>query len=219
MLRRLVCITPAIVLALTLSSLAQQEIYDNGPTNGTVDAWAINAGFITSDTFTLNYQFSVSSLTFAAWLYPGDVIESAEVSITSSEFGGTTFFDGVVSFTQSNCTTNQYGFSLCDETGEFRSVMLNSGTYWLNLQNAVLNADDPVYWDENSGPSSASQNSVGTIPSESFTLEGPWCMCGCSNRPDCEPPPTSPEPSSLTLSLSGVTTIFGALAAFRRRIF
>src|SRR5262249_271581 len=29
-----------------------------------------------------------------------------------------------------------------------------------------------LFWDENSGPSSAEQNSVGTIPSESFTLMG-----------------------------------------------
>ena len=39
-----------------------------------------------------------------------------------------------------------------------------------NLQNAVVNTGDPVYWDENSGPSLASESSVGTIPSESFTI-------------------------------------------------
>ena len=49
---------------------------------------------------------------------------------------------------------------------------LAAGDYWLNLQNAVVDTGDPVYWDENSGPSQASQNSVGTIPSESFTLLG-----------------------------------------------
>ena len=31
---------------------------------------------------------------------------------------------------------------------------------------------DPVYWDENSGPSMAQQNTLGTIPSESFSILG-----------------------------------------------
>ncbi len=94
------------------------------------------------------------------------------MQITSAEFGGTTFFDGVVNFTQSGCSGNQYGFNVCTETGSFGPVNLAGGTYWLNLDNAVVNSGDPVYWDENSGPSSASENSVGTIPSEAFTVLG-----------------------------------------------
>ena len=219
MLRRTLCRSAAFALVLTLSSFAQNNVYDNGPTNGTVDAWTINFGFIVSDTFTLGTQSDVNGLNFAAWLFPGDVLESAELSITSSEFGGTTFFDGVVNFSQSNCTSNQFGFNVCQENGSFNSVNLNPGTYWLNLQNAVVNTGDPVYWDENGGPSSASENSLGTIPSESFTVLGAdtstTCWgCGCRNSPGC-----APEPGSLTLSLSGVTTIFGVLAALRRRIF
>ena len=50
----------------------------------------------------------------------------------------------------------------------------------MNLQNASVPSGDPVYWDENSGvgcesggcPSQAYDNSVGTIPSESFTMDG-----------------------------------------------
>jgi hypothetical protein len=147
-------------------------------------------------------------------LFPGDILESAEVSITSSEFGGTTFFDGNVNFTQSGCVTNQLGFSVCNETGSFGPVNLNAGTYWLNLQNAVVNTGDPVYWDENSGPSRASQNSVGTIPSESFTLNDD-CTVGKSS-PGCGPPPTTPEPSSFLLFGSGVLAMLGAARRFVR---
>ncbi len=45
------------LLALCLAAVpafAQTDLYDNGPTNGTVDAWTINFGFIVSDSFTLN---------------------------------------------------------------------------------------------------------------------------------------------------------------------
>src|SRR5512144_2358948 len=163
-------------------------IYSNGPINGTTDAWTINFGFIVSDTFTVGGGgATVNGLAFGAWLFPGDVLQSAEVSITDSEFGGNTFFDGVVNFTQSGCVGNQYGFNVCTETGSFTDTNLAGGTYWLNLQNASVNTGDPIYWDENSGPSQASENSVGTIPSEAFSFLG---CCG---------PPTVPEPGSIIL--------------------
>ena len=204
-----------MLAALTATPvLAQSYLYDNGPINGTTDAWTINFGFIVSDTFTLGAATSVIGLSFGAWLFPGDILESAEVSITSSEFGGTTYFDGNVNFTQSDCTTNQFGFNVCTETGSFGPANLNAGTYWLNLQNAVVNTGDPIYWDENSGPSQASENSVGTIPSEAFSLLG---GCGGSkSSPDCgpPPPPTSPEPGSLVLFGSGVVAMLGAVRRF-----
>ena len=154
--------------------LQANDIYDNGPTNGNTDAWTINFGFIVSDSFnvTQGNNTSITGMSFAAWLAPGDVLGSAEVSITSSENGGTRYFDQTVNFTQSGCIGNQYGYNVCTETASFTGPILNNGTYWVNLQNATVPNGDPVYWDENSGPSSASENTVGTIPSESFTILG-----------------------------------------------
>jgi hypothetical protein len=46
-----------LVLALCLVSLpavAQVDLYDDGPTDGTTDAWTINFGFAVSDQFTLS---------------------------------------------------------------------------------------------------------------------------------------------------------------------
>ena len=106
---RIASLAIVLVALVAIPALAQNDVYDNGPTNGTVDAWTINFGFAVSDTFTLGASTPVNGVNFAAWLFPGDVLESAEVSITSSEFGGTTYFDGTVNFTQSGCTTNQLG--------------------------------------------------------------------------------------------------------------
>ena len=100
-----------------------------------------------------------------------------------------------------------------DETGSFNGPTLGNGTYWLNLSNAVANTGDPVYWDENSGmgctspgcPSQASENSVGTIPSESFTLLGSSTSGGG----------TVPEPGSLLLVAGGFISLAGVL---RRRM-
>ena len=204
------------LLALCLAvvpAVAQTDIYDNGATNGTTDAWTINFGFAVSDSFTLSAGSTVTGLNFAAWVAPGDILQSAEVSITSSEFGGTSYFDQTVSFTQSGCVSNQYGYNVCTESGTFSGPSLNAGTYWLNLSNAAVNTGDPVYWDENSGPSSASQNSLGTIPSESFTLLASAAPAPAAPAPG---PGSTPEPSSIMLFGSGVLGLAGVL---RRKLF
>jgi hypothetical protein len=197
----------AFLIALPASA---QVLYDNGPIFGESDAWTINFGFVVSDSFTISTGNStINGLSFGAWVFPGDVIESVEVSITSAELGGTTYFDQQVTFTASNCFTNHFGFNLCDESGSFNGPTLDNGTYWLNLSNAVVNNGDPAYWDENAGfgcqspgcPSQASENSVGSIPSESFTVLG-------------TPSGTVPEPGSLVLFFSGALAIGGIL---RRR--
>jgi len=200
--------------------MAQNIVYDNGPINGTTDAWSINSGFVVSDSFFDGGNFfGITELAFGAWLMPGDVLESVEVSITSAEFGGTVYDDEVVHFTQSGCSANQYGFNVCTETGSLVSgPNLARGTYWLNLQNAVTassnqngvtSTGDPIYWDENSGPSSASENSVGTIPSEAFTILG--------EATDANTPASStPEPGSFLLLGSGALALFGYLT---RKLF
>ena len=184
------------------------DLYDNGPINGSIDAWTINFGFVVSDTITLgNGNGPIQGMTFGAWLFPGDILNSVEVSITSSEFGGTTYFDQVVSFTQSGCQGNQFGFNVCTATSaNLSGPNLAGGTYWVNLSNAVVNDGDPVYWDENSGidcdspgcPSFASNNSVGTIPSEAFSILG---MNTCFSPDNQKPAPEAkavPAPRSPT---------------------
>ncbi len=211
---------PAIFLGtlllgvLIVPAAAQDDVYNNGPTDGHTLGQVINFGFVVSDQFTLGAATTMNTIEFAAWLFPGDVLESVEVSITSSEFGGTTFFDQMVSFTPSSCFSNG-GFNVCNESG-LLLTSLNPGTYWLNLDNATVESGNPAYWDQNSGPSRASMSSVGTIPSESFSLYG-FSGCGGKSSPNCgPPPPTSPEPGSLLLFGSGVMMLLGLLGGRRR---
>ena len=199
----------ALCLAV-LPALAQdRDIYDNGPTNGTTDAWTINFGFTVSNSFTVTSNSDIiDGLAFAVWLNPGDVLQSAEISISSQEFGGISYFDDNVTFTQSNCVSNQFGLDVCTETGRLNNGgELAPGTYWLNIQSATVNSGNPVYWDENSGPSSASQNELGTIPSESFTI---FARGGTESGTG-----TTPEPSSVVLFGSG---ILGVANLLRRRL-
>jgi hypothetical protein len=202
--------------AVAVPAMAQ-DIYNNGPTNGTSDAWLINFGHVVSDTFTVGSAGAqITGLSFAAWVFPGDIPSFVEVQITSDENGGTVYYDQkFVELTQSGCAANQYGFNVCVETLSLGTCCgsppldLSAGTYWLNLLNAQVETNDPLYWDENSGPSSASENSVGTIPSEAFTLLG---MNGTTTTGTG----TVPEPSSILLLASGA---LGLAGVWRRKLF
>jgi hypothetical protein len=206
-------------LAFAIVPAAAQVVYNDGPINGNVDAWEINFSYITADSFTVSTSSAtLTGLSFGAWLAPGDVLQMAEVWITSEALGGTTYFDQVVSFNQSGCVANQYGYNVCTEFGSFNGPTLQNGTYWLNLENAVVPSGDPVFWDENSGvgcsspgcPSQATCNSCVVngkaspqdLPPEAFTLYGTSAA-------------TVPEPGSLLLFTSGFLS--SAWVARRRR--
>ena len=179
-------IASLVVICLALASFpawAQNWTYDNGPINGTTDAWTINFGYIVSDTYVSDGS-TVSGFSFGVWEFPGDTMSSVGWSITSQENGGTVFGSGVASgssLTDKFISTNQYGYNIDTITATGLNVAQTSGTlYWLNLYNAAVPSGDPVFWDENSGvgckgggcPSSASESAVGTIAGEAFTIFG-----------------------------------------------
>ena len=207
------------VPALTILSLVLAVIpasgtvlYNNGPAGPDIDAWTINNGYIVSDTFTLISDSTVGGFDFAAWEFPGDSVLTVDWSITLQENGGTMYGGGTASVTQQFISQNAYGYWEYEVSVTGLSVALSAGTYWLNLQNAVVSNGDPVYWDENSGvgcqspgcPSQASESALGTIPSESFDITG---TSGGG---------TTPEPGSIILFVSGILGMSGML---RERIF
>jgi hypothetical protein len=205
-----------LALCLAVVPAVAQDIYNNGATDGADLGWTINFGFGVSDQFTLGSNSTVNGVQFAAWLFPGDVLQTVDVSITSSEFGGTSFFSGTVNFTQSGCFSNG-GFNVCNETGSIASTALSGGSYWLNLDNATVANGDPVYWDMNSGHSAASQSSLGTIPSESFTIIGSGGGTSTTSTTSTTGTTgTTPEPSSIMLFGSGILGLAGVL---RRKLF
>jgi len=214
-----------LCLVLATAPVLAQVLYDDGPINGTTDAWTINFGYIVSDTFILLNNSTATGFNFGAWEFPGDVLTSVQWSITSKSInGGTVYGSGTASgsnLTDQFISTNQYGYDIDMITVTGLNVNLASGTtYWLNLQNAMVPSGDPVYWDENDGKDCKGDNGMGGgCPSEAD-----WT--GCISAGVLCPPEsfdingtsggTTPEPSSFVLFGSGILGVAGVL---RRKLF
>ncbi len=198
-----------LLLALAAAAASAQVLYDDGPINGTVDAWTMNFGFTPSDSFVVAPNSTVTGVVFGVWEYAGDRMTSVDWEITQEELSGTVFGTGTASgknLTDQFISVNQYGYDIDQITVTGLNVNLaKGGEYWLTLTNAVVPSGNPVYWDENDGPSYASETVLGSIPSESFQIIGTSGGSG-----------STPEPSSFLLLASGVVGLAGVL---RRKLF
>ena len=202
----ILCLMLAVVPAMA------DTFYSNGPYNGTNDAWAINFGFSVSDSFTVPQEFSIEDLHIVYWdASSTDLLTTVDMAVGSTSFGGTP--QTLTGVTNTFLGTNQYGYFLYQADYSFANIAW-SGAGYVTLQNACSTSGcstvNPIYWDENSGPSMAYENTVGSIPSEAFTLTGtcPCCFRGDGSSPTCGP---SPEPSSIMLFGSGILGLAGVL--------
>ena len=198
-----------LCLALAAVPAFAQWTYENGIPDGTTDAWTINFGFVVSDTFVSIFGGYAQAGSIYVWAFPGDQVLSVDFTISTSENGPG--IGGTANVKQTFISSNQFGYDIDRLDFNIGNIgQLDGNTaYWLNIFNAVVANGDPVFWDENSGagcrsrgcPSLASENSVGTIPSEAFTIFGSESCGGC----------TTPEPSSILLFGSGILGLVGVL--------
>ena len=208
-------VAPAVVLLLlVISPASAQVLYDDGPINGTVDAWTINYGYVMSDTITLAHSGTVGGFDFGVWEYAGDQTLTVDWSISSGPSGGTTYGQGTASVTDTFISVNQYGYDIDKLSATIAGPTLEAGTYWLNLQNAVTKQGNPLYWDENSGVGCKGDDGMGGgCPSDA-------CNGTCLDSPGVPPESfdivgtgsgQTPEPSSILLFGSGILGLVGVL--------
>ncbi len=193
MMKRLVLGIAALVLVLSNVGQSYADlVYDNGPINGGVEAWTINFGYQVSDSFTLGSPATLTGAQIGLWAFSGDTPTSVDWSIGSVAFGSD-ISSGAATLSNVYQYTNGYGYDILESTFSLGGV-LGAGTYWLTLQDATTANGNPVYWDQNSGPSAAQESALGTIPSESFQLYGAGSV---------------PEPSTICLLGIGVAGLAG----------
>jgi hypothetical protein len=184
-MRRLLATLFLLSAALLIVPAHAQDpgvLYDNGlPCPGYChDAWQISGIYFVTDSLVVNTNVKVTGFDFWTWEYPGDRVLRVQWTISSDPFGGTVYASGLTLTHDMLLGLNEYGFDIDKVTVNGLAVDLPPGTYWITLQHATDALHDPVYWDENSGedchspgcPSSAFDNQVGTIPSESFDIRG-----------------------------------------------
>ncbi len=104
-----------LCLALAATPARAQVLYDDGPINGTNDAWTINFGYVVGDTFILSANSTVGGFNFGVWEFPGDALTTVDWSITSQYNGGTLYGSGTASgknLTDQFVSLNQYGYNI-----------------------------------------------------------------------------------------------------------
>ncbi len=154
-----------LCLMLAVATAMADTLYSNGPYNGTTDAWTINFGFSVSDSFTMPINSTITGFDFVYWdASSTDLLTTVEMSIGSTPFGNDIFSGTLSGGTNTFLGTNQYGYNLF--VIQTRGSATGSAEAYVTLSNACTTSGcstNPIYWDENSGPSTAYENTLEAV--------------------------------------------------------
>ena len=162
----------AVAVAFTVFGLGTAyagTLYDNTvgaltpgyATNG----YQISGSDSVTDSFSLTQSSILTGVDFVVWTLPGDIptgvnwaIETGTINGTTGVLTGATVYSGTASLSggpATGFTPNSFGYDVSLEAFSLSNLSLAAGSYWLQLSSVTGTGTDPVYWDENNGPSFA----------------------------------------------------------------
>jgi hypothetical protein len=209
---RLVVISLAISLLLTIPAFADIVLFDDGATNGQFNALFIDGpngqvwNQYISDGFTATGGGVATSLDFGMWVPTGTLPVSVSWWLGTSAFAGDIGSGSVAQVNYTYFGSSAYGYDVYNIHIDGLSGNITQGqTYWLSLGNATDNFGTGYDgWDANYGPATCNFNQGGVNYGDcglgsgnAFTLYG------------------TPEPGTMVLLGGGILAAAGAL---RRKI-
>lgn len=214
-----ISVLPLVVLLFVAGvspAAATTVLFDNGPYNGTVDAWTIN-GYVVSNGFTTSGG-TATGANFVLWVPMGSSLTSVDWAFGSVP-GGTQYASGTASpilVSYLGIYNGEFGkYSYMSYGISFPDLALAAGTtYWFSLYNAVDPRQNGIFWDQNDGPAMAWESDLGYLAGSGYACSGAcsyseaFQITGAGGSP-------IPEPDSFALMGLGLVGVAGLL---RRRV-
>ncbi len=207
------------------SASATTILYDNGPINGTIQAFPLFSdelaiGQSLADSFTLTSASTLTGVSVGLWVdEPTAVPDTVTWVLAAGAPPGTLPYltpATLASLTNTFDFTNSDGFLIFTSTFSLPSISLPAGEYTLNL--TAASATQPgaqVYWDVNNGPSSAWSSAFGSLGNNAAAgCAGVTCSETFQITGTLGTTASVPEPATLTLTALGLA---GVIRRYRGR--
>jgi hypothetical protein len=171
-------------------------------------------GFHLWDSFTVASNSTLTVAQVGLWVPSGDTPTRVDWAIGTVAGGSDVASGTSIFFNQTKDSTFLGSYDIWQSSLDIGGSVA-AGTYWFSIQNGTESGGDALYWDQNNGPSLAS-DTVNLLSSyQACMVTDPGGTCSQSFQIFGSSSVATPEPSSLLLLGAGFLVLVGSV---RRRV-